>query len=99
METSRIDNIGRNGNEGEHYMTDDVTQPSHYMLMSGKLETIKLIEDRTRSLDDNIDEATGHMGYCYGNSIKYLMRWTIKDGVKDLRKCRQYIDMMIKDLI
>ena len=73
-------------------MTDDVTQPSHYMLMNGDLETIDLIRDRTTPM-------TGYGGYCYGNAIKYLMRWPYKNGVEDLRKCKQYLDMMIEDLI
>ena len=33
---------------------------------------------------------------CEGNVVKYISRWREKNGVSDLRKCRQYIDFLIK---
>ena len=77
-------------------MTDNVTKPAHYMLMDGKLETIDLIKDRCNNLPMHL---LGHTAYCYGNTIKYLMRWPHKNGVEDLRKCRQYIDMLLEELV
>lgn len=32
-----------------------------------------------------------------GNVLKYLLRYRYKDGVKDLRKARHYLDKMIED--
>ena len=75
----------------------NVKQPHYYMLMDGSLETIDLIRDRVSALGPTLN--SGHLGYCYGNAIKYLMRWMEKNGVEDLRKCKESIDMMIKELI
>lgn len=36
--------------------------------------------------------------YREGNVIKYVCRWKSKDGVRDLKKARQYLDLMIRDL-
>lgn len=87
-------------NYGEKPMTDNVKQPGHYMLMDGELETIDLIKDRTSVMDSMMPQVdyNAHAGYCYGNAIKYLMRWPMKNGVEDLRKCREYIDMLIGEL-
>jgi uncharacterized protein DUF3310 len=30
-----------------------------------------------------------------GNVVKYLLRWRKKDGIKDLRKARYYIERLI----
>ncbi len=37
-----------------------------------------------------------NLPYGVGNIIKYIMRHDAKDGVKDLKKARRYIDMMIE---
>ena len=40
------------------------------------------------------------MNFAEGNVIKYITRWRYKDGIKDLYKAKQYIDMLIaKELI
>ncbi len=41
------------------------------------------------------------MGFAEGNVIKYITRWRYKDnGIEDLYKAKQYIDMLIaKELI
>jgi hypothetical protein len=31
-----------------------------------------------------------------GNIVKYLLRWRKKDGIKDLRKARYYIERLIR---
>ena len=105
----RIDIIGLNGPTGDHYMReekqlelplgDNVKQPPHYMLMDGELETIDLIKDRLSVTMYSKYRVNSHSLYCYGNAIKYLMRWTQKNGIEDLRKCREYLDMMIKDSV
>ena len=35
------------------------------------------------------------MNFAEGNVIKYITRWRYKDGIKDLYKAKQYIDMLI----
>jgi hypothetical protein len=37
-----------------------------------------------------------YAGFLRGNVIKYLARYPEKDGVKDLRKERDYIDRLIE---
>lgn len=37
-----------------------------------------------------------NLPFCEGNVVKYISRWREKNGVSDLRKCRQYIDFLIK---
>ena len=40
------------------------------------------------------------MGFAEGNVVKYITRWRYKDGIKDLYKAKQYIDMLIaKELV
>lgn len=31
-----------------------------------------------------------------GNVVKYVLRWKDKDGVRDLKKAKRYIEMMIE---
>lgn len=38
------------------------------------------------------------LSYCQGNVIKYVCRYADKNGVQDLKKAKQYIDFMIRDL-
>ena len=40
----------------------------------------------------------GHQAYCWQNIFKYLWRWPHKNGVEDLKKCRWYLDRLIKEL-
>jgi hypothetical protein len=35
------------------------------------------------------------MDFWEGNALKYLMIWKDKDGVKDLEKCKHYVDYLI----
>jgi hypothetical protein len=39
-----------------------------------------------------------HQAYCWQNSFKYLWRWPYKNGLEDLKKCRWYLDRLIKKL-
>lgn len=35
------------------------------------------------------------LGFCEGNVIKYVCRYNLKDGMQDLEKAREYIDILI----
>lgn len=37
-----------------------------------------------------------NLGFCEGNIVKYITRYQDKDGMKDLEKCRDYIDILIQ---
>lgn len=62
---------------------DAVNKPAHYT--RGKIETIDVIED-------------WGLGFCLGNTVKYISRAGHKDPAKeleDLKKARWYLDRHI----
>ena len=73
--------------EVDNVVNDPVNHPSHYQ---GKgVECIDCIESAVSGLD-------GFHGFCAGNAIKYIFRFSHKNGVEDLRKAEWYIDRLIK---
>jgi hypothetical protein len=36
------------------------------------------------------------IGYFEGNVIKYVSRWKVKNGIKDLEKAKHYIELLIE---
>lgn len=64
-----------------------VSHPSHYQSETG-LEVIDVIEAFTADLKGI--EATDT-----GNVIKYICRWSNKNGIQDLEKCRWYLEHLI----
>lgn len=38
------------------------------------------------------------LGFCEGNVVKYITRYKQKDGVKDLKKARHYINILIEQI-
>lgn len=68
---------------------DPVNHPAHYT--AGKVECIDAIESATEGL-------TGGLAYNTGAAIKYLWRWSRKNGVEDLRKARWYVDRLIAEV-
>lgn len=67
---------------------DTIHHPSHYQGAYG-LEAYDVIKNFSADL-------SGEMAFDQGNAIKYLLRWPKKNGVEDLKKCREYIDNLIK---
>ena len=61
---------------------DAVENPPHYAQY--KIQPIEFIM------------ANG-LGYCEGNVVKYISRWRMKDGVQDLEKARNYINILIEE--
>ncbi len=37
------------------------------------------------------------LGYCEGNIVKYVTRYNLKNGVEDLRKARNYLNILIEE--
>lgn len=66
---------------------DMVNHPPHYQSETG-LEAIDVIEAFTFDLK-------GIEAVCTGNALKYLCRWKGKDGLRDLKKARWYLDRLI----
>lgn len=66
-----------------------VDKPDHYN--KGAIEAIEAIK---ASMPDH-----EFRGYLKGNALKYLWRYDYKGKpVEDLRKCRWYIERLIKEL-
>ena len=68
--------------------TDMVAHPPHYQSENG-IEVIDVIEAFTTDLAGI--EATDT-----GNIIKYICRWSHKNGVEDLEKAKWYLEHLIK---
>jgi hypothetical protein len=62
-------------------MVEEGVSPKHYSRW--KFEPITFI-------------MANKLPYVIGNVIKYVMRYDSKDGLKDLKKARRYIDMLIE---
>lgn len=69
---------------------DMVHHPRHYQSSSG-LEVKTVIKAFTEHL-------IGYQAVYTGNVIKYICRWKKKDGLKDLKKAREYIDYLIEEV-
>lgn len=71
---------------------DNVHSPGRYRLniRGQEYEVIDLI----KGVLDNSD-VDNSIAFNWGNALKYLLRWTHKNGVEDLKKCRVYLDWMI----
>lgn len=69
---------------------DMVNSPSHY---NHSIECI----DAMAAMAENCD-LPAHQSYCWQSCFKYLWRWPYKNKVEDLKKCRWYLDRLIKEL-
>ena len=84
-QTSRIDQIGQNGNDGVHY--DMVNHPPHYQSQNG-IECIEAI--RAQLTEEEF------RGYCKGNCIKYIWRERQKGGDESVKKAVWYLNQLDK---
>ena len=60
---------------------DNIKNPPHYA--NSEIEPIDYI-------------IKNKLTYCEGNVVKYITRWRKKGGVEDLKKAKQYIDIIIE---
>ena len=70
---------------------DNVSHPAHYT--GGGIEA----KDALKAAMDG-SELSPMASYWWGCAFKYLWRWSRKNGVEDLRKCRQCIDFLIEEV-
>lgn len=68
----------------------DISLPIHYMFNSVCHESMDVVKELTSKEELK--------GFYYGNILKYIMRFKKKDGVKDLKKAKQYIEWLIEEL-
>ena len=66
---------------------DMINHPPHYISANG-LEAIDVIDAFTADLK-------GHDAVYTAKILKYILRWKHKDGIKDLKKARWYLNRLI----
>lgn len=66
---------------------DVVNHPKHYQMANGQ-QVIDFIIAATDGLD-------GKEGYFVGNILKYVCRFTKKNGTEDLKKAQWYLNELI----
>ena len=67
---------------------DNVNRPKHYL--KGGLECIQVIKAQLTPEQ--------YKGYLYGNVLKYMWRWTDKNGLEDLRKAAKYLEWLQEEV-
>ena len=65
----------------------DITNPDHYK--HGGIETIEYM--KAKLTKEQFE------GYLLGNVLKYVSRYRHKDGVKDLKKAKWYLERLIEE--
>ena len=70
-------------------MSDPVKAPAHYAGngIECKAALASMMHDA---------EVTPTQSYWWGCAFKYLWRWPWKNGLQDLKKCRECLDQLIK---
>ena len=68
---------------------DNVKHPKHYLLSDGTE-----VKDHINSI---VGDMLGRSAWKVANVIKYVARADKKNGLEDLKKAREYIDMLIED--
>jgi protein of unknwon function (DUF3310) len=69
---------------------DIINHPKHYKLGNG-LETIDIVEAVTVNLN-------GIEAVCVGNILKYVCRYSKKNGLEDLKKAQWYLNHLIEKM-
>ena len=70
---------------------DIVNAPPHYMNDRFDFETIDVIEAYTDGLE-------GIEAVCTANVLKYICRWSKKNGLEDLKKASWYLNRLIEHI-
>lgn len=71
-------------------MGNKVNHPDHYQNIAG-VEAIDILNDVVKDLP-------GKQAAMLWNSMKYLLRFQKKNGVEDLKKARNYLQYLIRDI-
>lgn len=74
----------------EEVIEDIINHPKHYKLGNG-LETIDIVEAATVNLQ-------GVEAVCVGNVLKYICRYSKKNGLEDLKKAQWYLNHLIEKM-
>jgi hypothetical protein len=89
---SRIDVVGQNGNDGEHY--DFVNSPKHYQLFPG----VEVIDVR-RAILAAVPKGQSYYAIdCWSRAWEYLTRMWGKNGLEDAKKAETYLKWLIEEM-
>lgn len=72
--------------------TDEITAPAHYT-GDGDVECKRALKSMMHPA--KLDSVKS---YWWGCAFKYLWRWPLKNGLNDLKKCRECLDNLIEDI-
>ena len=75
------------GENGKSKIKDSVNQSAYYL--KGGMECIDVIKAAVSNLPP-------YEAVCVANIIKYVWRYRDKDGIKDLRKAKHYLEWLIE---
>lgn len=68
--------------------SNSVVHPNHYNRTSVEvIDTIK-----------GMSTTSEYRGFLIGNVVKYISRYSMKNGIEDIKKARYYLDLLEKDL-
>ena len=68
--------------------SNNVVHPNHYNRTSEEvIDTIK-----------GMSTTSEYRGFLIGNVVKYISRYSMKNGIEDIKKARYYLDLLEKDL-
>lgn len=68
--------------------SNNVVHPSHYNRTS-----VEVIDTLRGMMTD--DE---YRGFLIGNVVKYISRYSLKNGIEDIKKAKYYLGLLEKDL-
>lgn len=68
--------------------SNNVVHPNHYNRTSVEvIDTIK-----------GMSTTSEYRGFLIGNVVKYISRYSMKNGIEDIKKAGYYLDLLEKDL-
>lgn len=68
--------------------SNNVVHPSHYNRTSVEvIDTIK-----------GMSTIPEYRGFLIGNIVKYVSRYSMKNGIEDIKKARYYLELLERDL-
>ena len=73
-------------------LSDPVKAPAHY---AG--DGVITCKHALKSMFTNAN-VTADMAYWWGCAFKYMWRWHLKNGLQDLEKCQECLDMLIQEV-
>jgi len=81
-------NIANIGIKPTTEVYDNVHKPKHYIRCGVECRDMIRVA---------VSDLSGFEAYVIGSAIKYLWRWKDKNGIEDLKKAREFLNMLIEE--